>query len=182
MRATHPHLTTPLSAFLQVPGLLSVGTDGGRVMLFNPKTNKLTAQKDGKHPGKKVAVVAGDYLRDGRLACASGERMKVSAPITEDPAWATFAKFYISGMVNKIPISMVSTTKTYDSTPGFLAVSLGSPPYIAMTLGDKVRVALSSHHRAILRVCVHCNVPLSLTTLSLSVCVFASPGGNDHGL
>ena len=151
-------------------------------MLFNPKTNKLTAQKDGKHPGKKVAVVAGDYLRDGRLACASGERMKVSAPITEDPAWATFAKFYISGMVNKIPISMVSTTKTYDSTPGFLAVSLGSPPYIAMTLGDKVRVALSSHHRAPPCVCVHCNVPLSLTTLALSVCVFASPGGNDHGL
>ena len=171
-----------MSAFLQVPGLLSVGTDGGRVMLFNPKTNNLTAQKDGKHPGKKVAVVAGDYLLDGRLACASGERMKVSAPITEDPAWATFAKFYISGMVNKIPISMVSTTKTYDSTPGFLAVSLGSPPYIAMTLGDKVRVALSSHHRAPPCVCVHCNVPLSLTTLALSVCVFASPGGNDHGL
>jgi hypothetical protein len=33
---------------------------------------------------------------------------------------------------------MVSTTKSYDSTPGFLAVSLGTPPYIAMTLGDKV--------------------------------------------
>ena len=32
----------------------------------------------------------------------------------------------------------MSTTKTYDSTPGFLAVSLGEPPYIAMTLGDKV--------------------------------------------
>ena len=34
--------------------------------------------------------------------------------------------------------AQVSTTKAYDSTPGFLAVSLGTPPYIAMTLGDKV--------------------------------------------
>ena len=32
----------------------------------------------------------------------------------------------------------VSTTKSYDSTPGFLSVSMGTPPYIAMTLGDKV--------------------------------------------
>ena len=32
----------------------------------------------------------------------------------------------------------MSTTKSYDSTPGFLAVSMGTPPYIAMTLGDKV--------------------------------------------
>ena len=32
----------------------------------------------------------------------------------------------------------MSTTRSYDSTPGFLAVSLGEPPYIAMTLGDKV--------------------------------------------
>ena len=43
-----------------VPGLLAVGTDGGRVMLFSPKSNKLTAQKEGKHPGKHVALVAGD--------------------------------------------------------------------------------------------------------------------------
>ena len=32
----------------------------------------------------------------------------------------------------------VSTGKTYDATPGFVAVSMGTPPYIAMTLGDKV--------------------------------------------
>merc|ERR1719421_1506377 len=33
---------------------------------------------------------------------------------------------------------MVSTNKSYDATPGFIAVSMGTPPYIAMTLGDKV--------------------------------------------
>lgn len=122
------------------PGLLAVGTDAGRVMLFDPKHNKLSAQKDGKHPGKQVSIVCGDWLRDGRLAVASGERMKVSAPITIEPTpeWKSFAKFYIGGMTAKIPIQQVSTTKTYDSTPGFLAVSLGEPPYIAMTLGDKV--------------------------------------------
>jgi len=125
-----------------VPGLLAVGTDAGRMMLFSPKTNKLTAQKDGKHPGKHVSIVAGDWLRDGRLVCASAERMKVSAPITlnesSDPQWITFAKFYIAQMTSKIPISMVSTTKSYDSRPGFIAVSLSNPPYVAMTLGDKV--------------------------------------------
>ena len=122
------------------PGLLAVGTDSGRIMLFDPKHNKLTAQKEGKHPGKHVAIVCGDWLRDGRLACASGERMKVSAPITIDPSpeWKSFAKFYIGGMTAKIPIQQVSTTKQYDSTPGFVAVSMGEPPYIAMTLGDKV--------------------------------------------
>jgi len=124
------------------PGLLAVGTDTGRVMLFSPKTKKLTAQKEGKHPGKHVAIVCGDWLKDGRLAVASGERMKVSAPIVIEPdgsvEWKTFAKFYIGGMTAKIPTAMVSTTKSYDSTPGYLGVSLSQPPYIAMTLGDKV--------------------------------------------
>jgi len=121
------------------PGLLAVGVDGGRVMLFNPETNKLTSQKDGKHPGKHVAIVAGDWLKDGRLAVASGERMKVSAPITHSNIeWQTFAKFYINGMTSKIPTHQVSTTKTYDATPRCLAVSLATPPYIAMSLGDKV--------------------------------------------
>jgi len=132
---------TSVSFSSRVPGLLAVGTDSGRVMLFSPKSNKLTAQKEGKHPGKHVAIVAGDWLKDGRLAVASHERMKVSAPIDlagGDPEWKTFAKFYIAGMTNKIPIQQVSTTKTYDSTPGFVAVSLHEPPYIAMTLGDKV--------------------------------------------
>ena len=53
------------------------------------------AQKEGKHPGKHVAIVAGDWLKDGRLAVASHERMKVSAPIALDetePEWKTFAK------------------------------------------------------------------------------------------
>ena len=116
-----------------VAGLLAVGTDGGRVMLFDPKTNKLTAQADGKHPGKHVAIVSGDFLADGRLAVASGGRMKVSAPIglVDDkggacpPKWSTYAKFYISGMVSKIPIAQVSTTKNYDSTPGFVACRWG---------------------------------------------------------
>ena len=129
-----------------VPGLLAVGTDGGRVMLFDPNTNKLTAQADGKHPGKHVAIVCGDWLPDGRLAVASAGRLKVSAPIsltdekgiTAPPKWTSYAKFYIAGMVAKIPIQMVSTTKTYDSTPGYVGVSLASPPYVAMTLGDKV--------------------------------------------
>jgi hypothetical protein len=117
----------------KVAGLLAVGTETGRIMLFSPKTNKLTAQKDGKHPGRHVAIVAGDWLPDGRLACASHERMKVSAPIEapadSEPEWKTFAKFYINGMTSKIPIGMVSTTKSYDSTPGFLAVSLGMPRF-----------------------------------------------------
>lgn len=93
-----------------VPGLLAVGTDTGRVMLFSPKSNKLTAQKEGKHPGKHVSIVAGDWLKDGRLAVASHERMKVSAPIAVgegEPEWKTFAKFYIAGMTSKIPIQMV---------------------------------------------------------------------------
>ena len=93
-----------------VPGLLAVGTDTGRVMLFSPKSNKLTAQKEGKHPGKHVSIVAGDWLKDGRLAVASHERMKVSAPIAvgeAEPEWKTFAKFYIAGMTSKIPIQMV---------------------------------------------------------------------------
>ena len=33
--------------------------------LFDPNTNKLTAQADGKHPGKHVSIVAGDWLKDG---------------------------------------------------------------------------------------------------------------------
>lgn len=39
---------------------------------------KLTSQKEGKHPGKHVSIVVGDWLEDGRLAVASGERMKAS--------------------------------------------------------------------------------------------------------
>ena len=35
---------------------------------------KLTSQKEGKHPGKHVSIVVGDWLEDGRLAVASGER------------------------------------------------------------------------------------------------------------
>jgi hypothetical protein len=96
------------------PGLLAVGVDSGRVMLYSPYTNKLTAQKEGKHPGKHIAIVAGDWLADGRLAVASGERMKVSAPIVltdsggnaTDPVWKTFSKFYIQGMTAKIPTSV----------------------------------------------------------------------------
>lgn len=121
------------------PGLLAVGTDVGRVMLYAPNTGKLTSQKEGKHPGKLVSIVCGDWLPDGRLAVASGERMKVSAPIDSATCtWNTFAKFYISGMTSKIPLGSVSASKTYDATPGFLAISKGSPPYVAMTLGDKV--------------------------------------------
>ena len=63
---------------------------------------------------------------------------QVSEPITEKATWETFAKFYIHPMAAKIPTASVSTTKHYDATPGFLAVSMGKPPYIAMTLGDKV--------------------------------------------
>ena len=156
-----------------VPGLLAVGTDSGRVMLFSPKTNKLTAQKDGKvcpepphiscrnlllerlalplsgrssrgvstprfagwlrrsqspaflhpssqHPGKAVAIVAGDWLKDGRLAVASHERMKVSAPISVDaaePEWKTYAKFYINKMVSKIPIAQASASPRPFLTP-----------------------------------------------------------------
>ena len=54
-----------------------------------------------------MSIVAGDWLKDGRLAVASNERMKVSAPIVIDaaePEWKTYAKFYITKMVSKIPI------------------------------------------------------------------------------
>jgi len=120
-------------------GLLAVGTDAGRVMLYAPSSGKLTSQKEGKHPGRHVSIVCGDWLRDGRLAVASGERMKVSAPIEAGGCtWNTFAKFYIAGMTSKIPLSSVSATKSYDSTPGYLAISKSDPPYVAMTLGDKV--------------------------------------------
>ena len=108
-------------------------------MLYSPGSGKLTSQKEGKHPGSHVSIVVGDWLHDGRLAVASGERMKVSAPIGEDATWQTFSKFYIDGMTAKIPKSMVSANaKKYDATPGYLGVSMGRPPYIAMTLGDKV--------------------------------------------
>ena len=53
----------------KVPGLLAVGTDGGRVMLYAPATGRLTSQKDGKHPGKNVDIVAGDCARGAALAC-----------------------------------------------------------------------------------------------------------------
>jgi len=122
----------------RVPGLLAVGTDSGRVMMYAPKTGKLTSQREGKHPGKHVAIGVGDWLADGRLAVASGERMKVSNPVDESASWETFAKFYIDGMRDKIPKTMVTSGKSYDATPGYLGVSKGSPPYIAMTLGDKV--------------------------------------------
>ena len=128
------------------PGLLAVGTDAGRVMLFDPKHNKLSAQKDGKHPGKHVAIVCGDWLRDGRLAVASGERMKVSAPITIEPTpeWKSFAKFYIGGMTAKIPIQQVSlqhhpqkTTKENDRGNAhhhpFEAVGSPAPPHALHT-------------------------------------------------
>lgn len=131
-------LTLASSAIAQVPGLLAVGTDSGRVMMYAPKTGKLTSQREGKHPGKHVAIGVGDWLADGRLAVASGERMKVSNPVDESASWETFAKFYIDGMRDKIPKTMVTSGKSYDATPGYLGVSKGSPPYIAMTLGDKV--------------------------------------------
>jgi len=123
-----------------VPGLLAVGTDGGRVMLYSPKTGKLTTQKDGKHPGRAVCIACGDWLPDGRLAVASGQRLKVSAPVTDGAEWQTFSKFYIGKMVAKIPLAQVFSDKkgAYDTTPRFVAVSKGNPPYLAMTLGDKV--------------------------------------------
>ena len=49
-----------------VPGLLAVGTDGGRIMIFSPSTGKLTSQKEGKHPGRQVSLRCGDWLHDGR--------------------------------------------------------------------------------------------------------------------
>merc|ERR1719240_1575301 len=64
--------------------------------------------------------------------------MKVSSPIDDSATWATFAKFYIDGMTAKIPKAMVTSGKAYDATPHFIAVSKTKPPYIAMTLGDKV--------------------------------------------
>jgi len=127
-----------------VPGLLAVGTSTGRVMIYTPHTATLTQQTDGKHPGKHVQIVAGDWLKEGQLAVASGERMKVSHPIDGvhvDPpyTWATYAKFYIDGMTSKIPKAMVTSGgSSYDATPNYLGVSKGSPPYIALTLGDKV--------------------------------------------
>ena len=41
-------------------------------------------------------------------------------------------------MTAKIPVSQVSSGKSYDSTPSFLGVSRAKPPYLALTLGDKV--------------------------------------------
>lgn len=127
-----------------VPGLLAVGTSTGRVMIYTPHTATLTQQTDGKHPGKHVQIVAGDWLKEGQLAVASGERMKVSHPIdgvhvVPPYTWATYAKFYIDGMTSKIPKAMVTSGgSSYDATPNYLGVSKGSPPYIALTLGDKV--------------------------------------------
>ncbi|KAL1528335.1 hypothetical protein AB1Y20_009689 [Prymnesium parvum] len=122
-----------------VPGLLAVGSDNGRVMLYSPKTGKLTTQKDGKHPGRTVSITCGDWLPDGRLAVASPQRLKVSCPIDENAEWATFSKFYIGKMVTKIPFAQVYEKKGgYDTTPRFVAVSKATPPYVAMSLGDKV--------------------------------------------
>lgn len=123
------------------PNLLAAGSEGGRIFIYSSSTGELVSQKDGKHPGpsRSVHICCGDWLRDGRLAVASDMRLKVSEPITEDAQWSTFSKFYIGKMVQKIPTKQVTTGKPpYDSTPGFVAISQGSPPYIAMTLGDKV--------------------------------------------
>ena len=51
-----------------------------------------------------VAITCGDWMADGRLALASGTRMKVSEPIGDSSVWETFSKFYIGKMVSKIPV------------------------------------------------------------------------------
>jgi len=87
-------------------------------------------------------ITCGDWLPDGRLAVASAQRLKVSQVITEGAEWSTFSKFYINKMIQKIPVSQVNDKGgrggSYDTTPKLVAISKGNPPYIAMSLGDKV--------------------------------------------
>jgi len=124
-----------------VRGLLAVGTSAGRIWLYSQKSGKLTMQADGRHPGgTMVQINCGDWLGDGRLAVASHRRLKVSMPMTDGGDWSTFSKFYIGKMIQKIPLGSVNDKNRggYDTTPRFVAVSKGSPPYIALSLGDKV--------------------------------------------
>jgi len=50
-------------------------------------------------------VTCGDWLADNRLGLASGTRVKISKPFTEQSArWESYSKFKLSGWLSKVTI------------------------------------------------------------------------------
>ena len=85
--------------------------------------------KQGKHG---TPVTCGDWMRDNRLGLASGTRVKISKPLTEEGAqWESFSKFKLSGMLSRVPRKFKDA-----GAPKLLSFSLSYPPFVAVCIGD----------------------------------------------
>jgi hypothetical protein len=71
---------------------LAIGTSGGKVIIYNkPQGVMQLHDRKGKHG---AAISCGDWLMDNRLGLASGTRVKVSKPLSEEGAlWESHSKF-----------------------------------------------------------------------------------------
>ncbi|KAL1502933.1 hypothetical protein AB1Y20_011004 [Prymnesium parvum] len=111
--------------------LLAIGTQQGKVIIFNKAEGVMQLhEKNGKHG---AAVTCGDWLFDNRLGLASGLRVKISQPISETGSkWTSFSKFRLGGMLSKVPRHIRAAGE-----PKALAFTLGFPPFVAVSIGDK---------------------------------------------
>jgi len=111
--------------------LLAIGTQQGKVIIFNKAEGVMQLhEKKGKHG---APVTCGDWLFDNRLGLASGLRVKISQPIADTGSkWDSYSKFRLGGMLSKVPRHIRAA-----GDPNRLAFTLGYPPFVAVSVGDK---------------------------------------------
>jgi len=115
----------------KVNSLLAIGTQQGKVIIFNKSEGVMQLhEKKGKHG---APVTCGDWLFDNRLGLASGLRVKISQPIADTGSkWDSYSKFRLGGMLSKVPRHIRAA-----GDPNRLAFTLGYPPFVAVSVGDK---------------------------------------------
>ena len=123
--------STSFCKWSRVNQMLAIGTKGGKVILFNKAEGVMQLhEKKGKHG---APVTCGDWLFDNRLGLASGLRVKISQPVAEVGAkWESYSKFRLGGFLSKVPKHIRQAGE-----PNRLQFTLGYPPFVAVSVGDK---------------------------------------------
>jgi len=118
---------------------LAIGTNAGRVILFNKAQGVMQLHdRKGKHG---AAVTCGDWLVGNRLGLASGTRIKISKPLAAEGAqWESYSKFKLSGMLSRVP----RRVKESGGAPKLLSFSLSSPPYVAVCIGESYMLVFAT--------------------------------------
>jgi len=115
----------------KIASQLAIGTQEGKVIIFNKGQAVMQLhERKGKHG---APVTCGDWLFDNRLGLASGQRVKISQPIAESGSkWESYSKFRLNGWLSKVPRHIRAA-----GAPNRLAFTLGYPPFVAVSVGDK---------------------------------------------